>query len=93
MKNFGQVMNPYIQKAQDPLADEDDVLLDINLYLKQDILPSSLCRFNIRFPHKQMLVQTDLGIEGCKMEGVIGTLMVVHMYRRDRLMGGVGVYF
>jgi hypothetical protein len=35
-----------------------------------------------------MLVQTDLGIEGCRMDEIVGTVMVVHMDRYDRLMEG-----
>jgi hypothetical protein len=45
-KTFGQVMNLYNTKTED--ADEEYVLLDINLYLKQEALPSSLGRFNSR---------------------------------------------
>jgi hypothetical protein len=32
------------------------------------------------------MVQTDLAIDGCTMKEIIGTLMVVHMDRYDRLV-------
>jgi hypothetical protein len=41
-----------------------------------------------------MLVETDLGIEGCTIGEIVGTVMVVHMDMYDRLMGGIlNVYF
>jgi hypothetical protein len=49
-KTFGQVTNLYNKKTED--ADEEDVLLDINLYLKREALPSSLGRFNSRVPEQ-----------------------------------------
>jgi hypothetical protein len=52
-KTFGHIMtNLYNNKSQDHLADNDDVLPYINLYLKQDALTISLGRFNIRVPHE-----------------------------------------
>jgi hypothetical protein len=49
-KTFGQVMKLYNKKTADD--DEEDVLLDINLYLKRENLPSSLGRFNSRVPQR-----------------------------------------
>jgi hypothetical protein len=41
-----------------------------------------------------MMVQTDLGIEGCRMDEFAGTVMVVHMDRYDRLVEGLlNIYF
>jgi hypothetical protein len=97
-KTFGQVMKLYNKKktayAYADVEDEGDVLLDTNLYLKRGALPSSLGRFNIIIPVERMLVQTDLGIEGCPMDEIVGTVMVVHLDRYDRLTEGLlNVYF
>jgi hypothetical protein len=41
-----------------------------------------------------MLVQTDLGIEGCRIDKIVGTVMRVHMDMYDWLMEGLlNVYF
>jgi hypothetical protein len=41
-----------------------------------------------------MLVQTDLGIEGCSIGEIVGTVMVFHMDMYQRLMKGLlNVYF
>jgi hypothetical protein len=41
-----------------------------------------------------MLVQNDLGIEGCRMDDFFGTVMVVHMDRYGRFVEGLlNVYF
>jgi hypothetical protein len=70
------------------------VLLEVNLYLKREALPSSLGRFNSRVPVERMLVQTDLGIEGCRMDTIVGMVMVVHMDQYDRIVEGLlNVYF
>jgi hypothetical protein len=95
-KTFGQVTNLYNKKktTDADAEDEGDVLLDINLYLKREALPSSLGRFNSRVPLERMLVQTDLGIEGCRIDEIAGTVMVVHMDRYDQLTEGLfNVYF
>jgi hypothetical protein len=88
-KTFGQVMNLYNNKttADADAEDEGDVLLDINLYLKREALPSIV-------PVEIILVPTDLGTEGCRMEEIVGTVIVVHIDRYDRLMEGLlNVYF
>jgi hypothetical protein len=93
-KTFGQVTHLYNSKSQDPLADEDDVLLEINLYLKRDAPPSILGRFISRVPPERMLVQTDLAIEGCTMKEIVGTVLVDHMDRYDWLTEGLlNVFF
>jgi hypothetical protein len=73
-KTFGQVTNLYKKKktADADAEDEGDVLLDINLYLKREALPSSLGRFNSRVSVERMLVQTDLGFEGYRMDQIVG---------------------
>jgi hypothetical protein len=92
-KTFGQVTKIYNKKKTgDDVEDEGDVLFDINFYLKRGGLPSCLGRFNNRPPVERMLVQTDLGIEGCMLGDIVVT--VVHMYMYDRLMKGLlNVYF
>jgi hypothetical protein len=77
------------KKTGDDVEDEGDVLFDINLYLKIGGMPICLGRFKIRVPVEIMLVQTDLGIEGCRMDEIVGTVMVVHMEMYDRLMEGL----
>jgi hypothetical protein len=69
------------------------VILDINLYSKRGTLPISLGRFNSRIPVERMLVQTDLGIEGFRMDEIVGTVMVVHMDLYDRLMEGLLIVY
>jgi hypothetical protein len=75
---FGQVINLYNKKntADADAKDEGDVSIDINLYIKREAFSSSLGRLNSRLTVARMLVQTDLGIEGCPMDGIGGTLMV-----------------
>jgi hypothetical protein len=94
-KTFGQVTKIYNKKKTgDDVKDEGDVLFDINLYLKRGGLPSCLGRFNSRVPVERMLVQSDLGIKGCTIGDIIGTVMVVNMDMYDRLMEGLSnVYF
>jgi hypothetical protein len=94
-KTFGQVTKIYNKKKTgDDVEDEGDVLFDINLYIKRGGLPSCLGRFNSRIPVERMLVQTDLGIEGCTIGDIVGTVMVVHMDMYDQLMEGLlNVYF
>jgi hypothetical protein len=62
------------------------VLFDINLYLKRGGLHSCIGWFNSQVPVERMLVQTDLGVEGCRIDEIVGTVMVVHMDMYDRLM-------
>jgi hypothetical protein len=82
------------KKTGDDVKEEGDVLFDINLYLKRGGLPSYLGRFNIRVPVERMLVQTDLGIECCSIDEIVGTAMLVHMDMYDRLVEGLlNVYF
>jgi hypothetical protein len=66
---FGQVMNLYEAKGQVMQSEDedDDIIFDINLYLKRDQLPSSLGCFNNSVPHRIMLVQMNLVIEGCEL--------------------------
>jgi hypothetical protein len=95
-KTFGQVMKLYNKKktVDVDVVDEGDVLLDINLYIKRGAFSSSIGQFNSRIHVERMLVQTDLGIEGCRMDKIVGTVMVVHMDRYDRLIEGLlNVYF
>jgi hypothetical protein len=61
-------------------------MFDMNLYLKRDELPSSLGRFNSRVPSEIMFVQKKLVIEGCEVRDIIGTVMVTHMDKHDKLM-------
>jgi hypothetical protein len=78
-KTFRQVTNLHKKKtAYVDAGDEGGVLLDINLYLKRESLPR-LGRFNSRVPVERMLVQMDLGIEGFRMDNIVGTVMVFHM--------------
>jgi hypothetical protein len=89
-KTFGQVMNIYNKKKTgDDVKDEGGVLFDINLYLKRGGLPSCIGRFNSRVPVEKMLVQTDLGVEGCTIGDIAGTVMVFHMDMYDRIMEGL----
>jgi hypothetical protein len=95
-KTFGQVKNLYNKKktADADMEDDGDVLLDINLYLKRESLPSSIGRFNSRVPVERMLVKMYLGIEGCRIDEIVGTVMVVHTDRYNRLVDGLlNVYF
>jgi hypothetical protein len=84
-------MNLYNKKktADDDVEDEGDVLLDINLYLKRAALLNILGRFKSRVQVERMLVQTDLGIECCRMENNVCTVMMVHMDRYEWLMEGL----
>jgi hypothetical protein len=94
-KTVGKVTKIYNKKKTgDDVEDEGDVLFDINLYLKRGGLHSCLGRFNSRVPVERMLVQYDLGIEGCTIGEILGTVMVVHMDMYGRLMEGLlNVYF
>jgi hypothetical protein len=94
-KTFEQATKLYNKKTGDvDVEDKGDVILDINLYLKRGALPRSLGQFNIRIPVERMLIQTSLGIEGCWMDEIVGTVMVVHMDLYDRLAEGLlNVYF
>jgi hypothetical protein len=70
------------------------LFFDINLYLKIGGLPSCLGWFNSRVHVERMLVQTDLMIEGCRIDKKFGTVMVVHMDMYDRLVEGLlNIYF
>jgi hypothetical protein len=89
-KTFGQVTNLYNKNTED--ADEEDVLLDINLYLKQEALSSSLRRFSSRVPEQCMPIQTDLDIEGWRMDDIIGTVMVVHADNRSRRAYWISIF-
>jgi hypothetical protein len=81
-------------EPQDASSSENDVFVDINLYLKRDSLPMSIDHFNGRLPQGRMIVQTDLAIEGCLIEETVGSVMVIHMDRYDRLAKGLlDVYF
>jgi hypothetical protein len=82
---FGQVMSLYDAKPQDASSNENYVFIDINLYLKRDVLPMSVGHFNSRVPQGRMLVQTDLAIEGCLMEETIFSVMKIHMDHYERL--------
>jgi hypothetical protein len=91
---FGKVTHLYTTKPQDPSSSENDIFTGINLYLNRDVLPASLGRFNIRAPQGSMLVQADLTIEGCLMEKIVGSNMVIDMDHYDRLIEGLlHVYF
>jgi hypothetical protein len=94
-KTFGQVTKIYNnKKTGDDVKDEGDVLFDINLYLKRGGLPSCLGWFNSRVPVERMLVQTDLGIEGYRIDEIVGTVMVVRMDMYDWLVEVLlNVYF
>jgi hypothetical protein len=83
------------KKTADSDAEHDgDVLLDIDLYLKREDLTYSLGRFNGIVPVERMLVQTDLFIEGFRIDEIFGTVMVVHMDWYDRLTEGLlNAYF
>jgi hypothetical protein len=90
------VTNIYDSQQVARLSDDEDedVMFDMNLYLKRDQLPSSLGRFNSRVPRESMLVQTNLVIEGCEVRDITGTVMVIHMDKHDKLMEGLlNVYF
>jgi hypothetical protein len=67
------------KKTGGDVEDEGGVLFDINLYLKRGGLPSCIVRFHSRVTVERMLVQTDLGIEGCRIDEIVGTVMVVYM--------------
>jgi hypothetical protein len=92
---FGEMKRIY--KSQVAILSDDkdeDVLLDINLYLKRDQLPNSLGYFNISVPCESMLVQMNLDIEGCELRDTIGSVMVIHLDKHDKLMEGLlNVYF
>jgi hypothetical protein len=93
---FGHVTNIHDSQQVARLSDDEDedIMFDMNLYLKRDQLPSSLWRFNNRVPRESMLVQTNLVVEGCEMRDITGTLMVIHMDKHDKLMEGLlNVYF
>jgi hypothetical protein len=94
-KTFGQVTKIYNKKKTgDDVENEGDVLFDNNLYIKRGDLRRCLGRFNSRVPVERMLVQMDLEIEGCRIDEIVGTVMVVHMDMYDRLMEGLlNVYF
>jgi hypothetical protein len=49
-KTSRQVTNLYDVRPLDRSSNEKDVFIDINLYLKRDVLPTSLGRFNSRAP-------------------------------------------
>jgi hypothetical protein len=93
---FGQVTNIHNlrQVAILPNEEDEDIMFSMNLYLKRDQLPSSLGCFNSCVPREIMRVQTNLGIEGCEVRDIIGTVMVIHMDTHDKLMEGLlNVYF
>jgi hypothetical protein len=94
-KTFGQVTKIYNKKKIGyDVEDEGYMLFDINLYLKRGGLPSCLGWFNIRVLVERMLVQTDFGIEGCRIAEIVGTVMVVHMDMYDRILDGLlNVFF
>jgi hypothetical protein len=89
-KTFGQVTKIYNKKnTGDYVEDEGGVLFEIKLYLNRDGLPSCIGRFNSRVPVEIMLIQTDLGVEGCSIDEIVGTVMVVHMEMNDRFVEGI----
>jgi hypothetical protein len=92
---FGQVTKTYDSRVARLSDDEEeDVMFDVNLYVKWDQLPSSLGHFNSRIPREIMLDQTNLVIEGYEPRDIIGSVMVIHMDKHDKLMEGLlNVYF
>jgi hypothetical protein len=78
---FGQVTKIYDSQQVARLSDDEDedIMFDMNLYLKWDQLTSSLGCFNSHVPCESMLVQTNLVIEGCEVRDITGTVMVIHM--------------
>jgi hypothetical protein len=91
---FVQVTNIYESQQDARLSDDEDVIFDMNLYLKRYQLPSSLGRFNSRVPRESMLVQTKLVIEGCELREINVPVVVIHMDKHDKLMEGlINVYF
>jgi hypothetical protein len=92
---FGQVTKIYESQGARLSDDEDeDIMQDMNLYLKREQLPSSLGHFNSSVSRESMLVQTNLVIDGCELRDTIGSVMVIHMDKHDKLMEGLlNVYF
>jgi hypothetical protein len=77
------------KKTGDGVKYEGGVLFDIKLYLKRVGIPSCLGRFNSRVPVERMLVQRNLVVEGCRIDEIVSTVMVVHMDMYDRIMEGI----
>jgi hypothetical protein len=93
---FVQVTKIYDSQQVARMSDDEDedVMFDMNLYIKRDRLPSSLGRFNSRAPRESVLVQTNLVIEVCEVRNITGIVMVIHMDKHYKLMEGLlNVYF
>jgi hypothetical protein len=89
----GKITAIFDSKNQLPEA-EEDVIFNMNLYLKMELLPSNIGHFNSHVSQEQMRVQMDLILERMSLKEVEGNVMLIHMDNHGHQMEGLlRVYF